>query len=46
MNKAPVICYDCERVFMGSKDAFICPKCRARRREEKKKRKKEGCVQG
>lgn len=28
MSKAPVICEYCEKVFMGGKQAFICPKCR------------------
>ena len=30
-NLAPVICEDCERIFMGGPDAFFCPKCRKKR---------------
>lgn len=30
-NKAPVICEDCERVFYGGVNAYICPDCRKKR---------------
>ena len=42
MNKAPVICYYCEKVFMGGPYAFVCPKCRKKRcSEAAKKRAKQ-----
>ena len=29
--QTPVICEDCEKVFMGGPNAFFCPKCRSKR---------------
>ena len=36
--KAPVICEDCERVFYGGVNAYICPACRKKRASENAKR--------
>lgn len=48
-NLAPVICEDCETVFMGGPNAFICQKCWKKRlragiekREKKRREKKDG----
>lgn len=38
MSKAPVICYYCEKVFMGGPYAFVCPKCRKKRSSEAAKK--------
>ena len=38
MNKAPVICERCEKVFMGGAKAFICPKCRKKMLSERAKK--------
>ena len=47
MSDAPVICYYCEKVFMGGPRAFVCPECRkriasqsAKKREAKRKEEK------
>lgn len=47
MSKAPVICYYCEKVFMGGQYAFVCPKCRKKRcseaaKKREKQKKKDG----
>lgn len=33
-GKAPVICEECERVFYGGVNAYICPDCRKKRASE------------
>ncbi len=38
MSKAPVICYYCEKVFMGGPYAFVCPICRKKRLSESAKK--------
>lgn len=30
-TKAPVICEDCEKVFLGGPRSHFCPKCRQKR---------------
>lgn len=37
-GKAPVICEDCEKVFYGGVNAYICPQCRKKRASENAKR--------
>lgn len=33
-GKAPVICEDCETVFCGGVNAYLCPQCRKKRLSE------------
>jgi len=43
--KVKEICQDCEKVFMGGKNAFLCPDCRKKRVEAgKMKARKKGGV--
>jgi len=35
---AKEFCADCEKVFEGGKDAFLCPACRKRRLSEAAKK--------
>jgi hypothetical protein len=37
-GKAPVICEECETVFLGGVNAYICPACRKKRASENAKR--------
>lgn len=39
--KAKEWCQDCGRVFLGGKNAFLCPSCRKRRVEEGKRKHRE-----
>lgn len=38
---AKEICQDCEKIFEGGKNAFLCPKCRKKRVEIGKKKSRE-----
>lgn len=40
-NKAKEWCHDCGKVFLGGKNAFLCPVCRKRRVEEGKRKHRE-----
>lgn len=33
-KKAPVICEECETVFLGGVNAYLCPLCRKKRLSE------------
>lgn len=35
------ICQDCEKIFVGGKDAFLCPECRKKRVEKGKRKSRE-----
>jgi Zn finger protein HypA/HybF involved in hydrogenase expression len=46
-GKAPVICEECERVFYGGVNAYLCPECRKKRlagSDEKNNEKKKGDI--
>lgn len=38
---AKEICQDCEKVFEGGKNSFLCPKCRKKRVENGKRKSRE-----
>lgn len=31
MDKAPTICEDCEKIFIGGPYSYFCPECREKR---------------
>lgn len=35
------ICQDCEKIFIGGPNAFLCPECRKKRIREGQKRRRE-----